>query len=159
PFTLIGATTRAGLLTSPLRDRFGVLFRLEYYSQDELTLIVKRSAEVLGVDIDEEGAREIARRARGTPRIANRLLKRVRDYAQVWADGRVTGPVAREALSLLDVDELGLDRVDRALLGTIIDKFGGGPVGVERSEEHTSELQSRENLVCRLLLEKKKFKS
>jgi Holliday junction DNA helicase, RuvB subunit len=131
PFTLIGATTRAGLLTSPLRDRFGVLFRLEYYSQDELTLIVKRSAEVLGVDIDEEGAREIARRARGTPRIANRLLKRVRDYAQVRADGRVTGPVAREALSLLDVDELGLDRVDRALLSTIIDKFDGGPVGVE----------------------------
>lgn len=131
PFTLIGATTRAGMLTSPLRDRFGVLFRLEYYSQDELVLIVRRAADVLGVEIDEDGAREIARRARGTPRIANRLLKRVRDYAQVRADGRVSGPVAREALSMLDVDELGLDRTDRVLLSTIIDKFDGGPVGVE----------------------------
>jgi len=131
PFTLIGATTRAGMLTSPLRDRFGVLFRLEYYTERDLMQIVTRAAQVLDVDVTEEGAREIARRARGTPRIANRLLKRVRDFAQVRADGRVTGPVAREALAMLDVDELGLDRVDRALLQTIIDKFGGGPVGVE----------------------------
>jgi len=131
PFTLIGATTRAGMLTSPLRDRFGVLFRLEYYTEQDLLEIVRRAADVLGVQADEEGAREIARRARGTPRIANRLLKRVRDFAQVRADGRVTGPVAREALAMLDVDELGLDRIDRVLLRTIIDKFDGGPVGVE----------------------------
>lgn len=131
PFTLIGATTRAGMLTKPLRDRFGVLFRLEYYKERDLLEIVRRAADVLGVEADEEGAREIARRARGTPRIANRLLKRVRDFAQVRADGKVTGPVAREALAMLDVDELGLDRIDRVLLSTIIDKFDGGPVGVE----------------------------
>lgn len=131
PFTLIGATTRAGMLTSPLRDRFGVLFRLEYYTERDLLEIVRRAADVLGVSADEEGAREIARRSRGTPRIANRLLKRVRDFAQVRADGRVTGAVAREALAMLDVDELGLDRIDRALIGIIIDKFDGGPVGVE----------------------------
>lgn len=131
PFTLIGATTRAGMLTSPLRDRFGVMFRLEYYTHDDLLQIVRRAADVLGVATDDEGALEIARRARGTPRIANRLLKRVRDFAQVRADGKVTGQVAREALAMLDVDELGLDRIDRELLSTIIDKFDGGPVGVE----------------------------
>lgn len=131
PFTLIGATTRAGMLTSPLRDRFGVLFRLEYYGQDDLQTIITRAAGVLGVDIDGDGAREVAGRSRGTPRIANRLLKRVRDYAQVRADGKLTGPVAREALALLDIDELGLDRTDRELLRTIIDVFDGGPVGVE----------------------------
>lgn len=119
------------MLTSPLRDRFGVMFRLEYYTHDDLLDIVRRAATVLGVVADDEGALEIARRARGTPRIANRLLKRVRDFAQVRADGKVTGEVAREALAMLDVDELGLDRVDRALLSTIIDKFDGGPVGVE----------------------------
>lgn len=131
PFTLVGATTRAGMLTSPLRDRFGMLFRLEYYAPDDLIAIVTRAATVLNVPIDEDGAREIARRARGTPRIANRLLKRVRDFAQVRADGRVTAPVARDALAMLEVDEQGLDGVDRGLLATIIDKFDGGPVGVE----------------------------
>jgi len=139
PFTLIGATTRAGMLTSPLRDRFGVLFRLEYYSHAELMAIVQRAAEVLGVKLLPEGAAEIARRARGTPRIANRLLKRVRDYAQVRADGVITGEVAREALSLLDVDDLGLDRTDRTLLLTIIEKFDGGPVGVETLAAATGE--------------------
>src|SRR5690606_5996460 len=139
PFTLIGATTRAGMLTSPLRDRFGVSFRLEYYSHAELMAIVQRAAEVLGVKLLPEGAAEIARRARGTPRIANRLLKRVRDYAQVRADGVITGQVAREALSLLDVDDLGLDRTDRTLLLTIIEKFDGGPVGVETLAAATGE--------------------
>jgi len=139
PFTLIGATTRAGMLTSPLRDRFGVSFRLEYYSHAELMAIVQRAAEVLGVKLLPEGAAEIARRARGTPRIANRLLKRVRDYAQVRADGVITGEVAREALSLLDVDDLGLDRTDRTLLLTIIEKFDGGPVGVETLAAATGE--------------------
>ena len=117
-------------LYDEVRDRFGVLFRLEYYKERDLLEIVRRAADVLGVEADEEGAREIARRARGTPRIANRLLKRVRDFAQVRADGKVTGPVAREALAMLDVDELGLDRIDRVLLSTIIDKFDGGPVGL-----------------------------
>ncbi|HEY8496611.1 MAG TPA: Holliday junction branch migration DNA helicase RuvB [Limnochordales bacterium] len=139
PFTLIGATTRAGMLTSPLRDRFGVLFRLEFYTQAELMAIVQRAAEVLGVKLLPDGAAEIARRARGTPRIANRLLKRVRDYAQVRADGVITGEVAREALGLLDVDDLGLDRTDRTLLLTIIEKFDGGPVGVETLAAATGE--------------------
>lgn len=131
PFTLIGATTRAGMLSSPLRDRFGVLFRLEYYTQADLQAIITRAADVLQVSIDEQGAQEVASRSRGTPRIANRLLKRVRDYAQVRADGKVTGRVAREALTMLDIDHLGLDRTDRHLLRTIIETFEGGPVGVE----------------------------
>jgi Holliday junction DNA helicase RuvB len=130
-FTLVGATTRAGLLTSPLRDRFGVVVRLDFYTQDELQVIVGRSAHLLQVRIDADGMAEIARRARGTPRIANRLLRRVRDYAQVRADGMVSREVACQALELLDVDALGLDKMDRQLLLTIIDKFGGGPVGLE----------------------------
>jgi Holliday junction DNA helicase RuvB len=131
PFTLIGATTRAGMLTSPLRDRFGVISRLEFYSQPDLRSIVQRAAGILQIAIDEAGAWEIARRARGTPRVANRLLKRVRDYAEVRADGVITGQVAKVALQLFEVDELGLDRVDRNLLLTIVEKFDGGPVGVD----------------------------
>ena len=130
-FTLVGATTRAGLLTSPLRDRFGVVMRLDFYSQEELQEILRRSAHLLRVGIDQEGTIEIARRSRGTPRIANRLLKRVRDFAQVRADGFITSEVAARALALLDVDDLGLDKMDRQLLEAIIDKFGGGPVGLE----------------------------
>ena len=130
-FTLVGATTRAGLLTSPLRDRFGVVMRLDFYSQEELQIILRRSADLLRVGIDDEGTVEIARRSRGTPRVANRLLKRVRDYAQVRADGFITSEVASQALKLLDVDDLGLDKMDRQLLEAIIDKFGGGPVGLE----------------------------
>ncbi len=131
PFTLVGATTRAGSLTSPLRDRFGIVLRLEFYNIDDLSAIVKRSAHILGVEIDAQGAQEIARRARGTPRIANRLLRRVRDYAEVKADGRVNGEVAARALDMLKVDSYGFDNMDRNLLTTIIDKFSGGPVGVE----------------------------
>lgn len=130
-FTLVGATTRAGLLTAPLRDRFGVVNKMEYYSTDELITIVKRSARVLGVEIDDDGALELARRSRGTPRLANRLLKRVRDYAQVRHDGVITRIVADEALDLLDVDKYGLDQADRTILLTIIEKFGGGPVGLD----------------------------
>ncbi len=130
-FTLIGATTRAGLLTSPLRDRFGVSFRLDFYRPEELATIVRRSARILNVPIDESGAIEIARRARGTPRIANRLLRRVRDFAQVRAQGVISGEVADQALALLEVDRRGFDKMDRAILLTIIDKFSGGPVGVE----------------------------
>jgi len=130
-FTLIGATTRAGLLTSPLRDRFGVSFRLDFYAPEELATIVRRSARILAVDIDDRGALEIARRARGTPRIANRLLRRVRDYAQVRADGHIDAEVADQALRMLEVDARGFDKMDRAILLTIIDKFSGGPVGVE----------------------------
>ena len=130
-FTLVGATTRAGLLTSPLRDRFGVVMRLDFYLQEELQEILRRSAQLLRVGIDQEGTVEIARRSRGTPRIANRLLKRVRDFAQVRADGFITAKVAAQALTLLDVDDLGLDKMDRQLLEAIIDKFGGGPVGLE----------------------------
>ena len=130
PFTLIGATTRAGLLTGPLRSRFGIVHRLDFYSEDDLTFIVKRSARILDVPIEEEGAREIARRSRGTPRIANRLLRRVRDFAQVRAQGVITDAVAKDALALLEVDAHGFDEVDRKLMLTIIDKFGGGPVGV-----------------------------
>jgi len=130
-FTLIGATTRAGLLTSPLRDRFGVINRLELYSTEELKQIVKRSAEILNIGIDENGADEIARRSRGTPRIANRLLKRVRDFAQIKAKGFIDGNVAEMALNALEVDKIGLDAVDRNMLMTIIDKFAGGPVGLE----------------------------
>ncbi|MCL6614260.1 MAG: Holliday junction branch migration DNA helicase RuvB [Firmicutes bacterium] len=138
-FTLVGATTRIGALTSPLRDRFGIVCRLEFYEPAELETIVQRSARVLSIPIEPEGASEIARRARGTPRVANRLLKRVRDYAQVRAGGRISLAVAREALRLLDVDELGLDRVDRLLLRSIIEKFDGGPVGLETLAAATSE--------------------
>lgn len=130
PFTLVGATTRAGLLTSPLRARFGIVHRLDFYSEADLEVIVRRSARLLGVPIDEAAAREIARRARGTPRVANRLLRRVRDYAQVRADGAITAEVAASALELLQVDEHGFDEADRRLLRTIIEKFSGGPVGL-----------------------------
>lgn len=130
-FTLIGATTRAGLLTSPLRDRFGVSFRLDFYRVEELMTILARSASILAVPIDEGGAHEIARRSRGTPRVANRLLRRVRDFAQVRAQGVITRTVSDEALTLLEVDHRGFDRMDRALLLTIIEKFEGGPVGIE----------------------------
>ncbi|MGE0703091.1 MAG: Holliday junction branch migration DNA helicase RuvB [Vicinamibacterales bacterium] len=130
PFTLVGATTRAGLLTSPLRARFGIVHRLEFYTAADLEEIVRRSARILNVPIADEAAAEIARRSRGTPRIANRLLRRVRDFAEVRADGTITADVADRALKLLEVDEYGFDEVDRKLLRTIIDKFGGGPVGV-----------------------------
>jgi Holliday junction DNA helicase RuvB len=131
PFTLVGATTRAGMLTNPLRDRFGIVARLEFYSTDELTRIVERSARLLAVEIDRQGAHEVAGRSRGTPRISNRLLRRVRDYAEVRADGSVTRAVADDALKMLDVDAVGLDVMDRKLLRAVIDKFGGGPVGVD----------------------------
>ena len=131
PFTLVGATTRAGMLTNPLRDRFGIVSRLEFYSADELSRIVMRSAGLLNVQMTPEGAFEIARRSRGTPRIANRLLRRVRDYAEVRADGRVNRQIADAALSMLDVDAVGLDIMDRKLLLAVMEKFGGGPVGVD----------------------------
>ncbi len=130
-FTLVGATTRAGMLTAPLRDRFGVVHRLEFYTNDELTEIIKRSANVFGVEMEIEGAREMARRSRGTPRLANRLLKRIRDFAQVKYDGRITKEVADFALDLLEVDKLGLDNIDREILTIMIEKFGGGPVGLD----------------------------
>lgn len=129
--TIIGATTRLALMTSPLRARFGVVYRVDFYDQPAMEAIVRRSARILGVGIDEGGVREIARRARGTPRVANRLLKRVRDYAQVRAEGRITEAVANKALAMLEVDELGLDDIDRRVLSTIIEKFEGGPVGLE----------------------------
>ena len=138
-FTLVGATTRAGQLSAPLRDRFGMLFRLEMYSPEELSQIVERSAGILGVDADKEGLLEIARRSRGTPRIANRMLKRVRDYAEVRAGGHISRDVAREALAMLDVDELGLDKVDRNMLNTMMDKFSGGPVGLDTLAANTGE--------------------
>ena len=131
PFTLVGATTRAGSLTSPLRDRFGIVQRLEFYSSDDLSTIVQRSARIFGVTLDISGANEIARRSRGTPRIANRLLRRVRDYAEVKFNGEITAEVARQALKLLDVDDNGFDMLDRKLLRAIIEKFDGGPVGVD----------------------------
>lgn len=131
PFTLVGATTRAGLLTSPLRDRFGIVQRLDFYSADELETIVRRSAGILNLPIDGDGARAIATRARGTPRVANRLLRRVRDFAEVEGDGVVTGKVAKAAMDVLQVDPHGLDALDRRLLRTIIEKFDGGPVGIE----------------------------
>lgn len=130
-FTLIGATTRAGSLTTPLRDRFGIMHRLELYNPDELNTIVTRSAKILGVEIDNKGSAEIARRSRGTPRIANRLLKRVRDYAAVLGDGRITEEIAKIALEKLEIDELGLDNIDRKILRTIIQSYSGGPVGIE----------------------------
>ena len=131
PFTLVGATTRAGQLTSPLRDRFGIVARLEFYSGEELTLIVQRAARLLGFELDEDGAQELARRSRGTPRIANRLLRRARDYAQMRADGAVTRAGADAARAMLDVDRQGLDGNDRRLLSAVVQKFGGGPVGVD----------------------------
>lgn len=138
-FTLVGATTRAGQLSAPLRDRFGMLFRLEMYSPEELCQIVERSAGILEIDADREGLLEIARRSRGTPRIANRMLKRVRDYAQVRAGGHISREIAREALSMLDVDELGLDKVDRNMLSCMMDKFSGGPVGLDTLAATTGE--------------------
>ena len=138
-FTLIGATTRAGALAAPLRDRFGVISRLEYYKQNELEFIVSRSADILDIHMDPEGASEIARRSRGTPRIANRLLKRVRDVAQVLGDGVITKEIADQALQRLDIDKLGLDRIDRRILSTIIEKFDGGPVGVDTIAASVSE--------------------
>ena len=131
PFTLIGATTRAGMIAGPLRDRFGVIARLELYSNEELSIIIKRSANILGIDIDKEAMIEIAKRSRGTPRIANRLLKRVRDFAQVIGEGKITLELADKALNLMEVDKLGLDHIDRRIIETIIDKFVGGPVGLE----------------------------
>jgi Holliday junction DNA helicase RuvB len=131
PFTLIGATTRAGLLTAPLRDRFGIVQRLEFYSPEELTRIVRRSSQILGIACDADGAGEIARRSRGTPRIANRLLRRVRDYAQVKGNGGIDSGIARAAMDMLKVDPEGFDELDRRMLGIIIDAFDGGPVGVE----------------------------
>ncbi len=138
-FTLVGATTRAGQLSAPLRDRFGMLFRLEMYTPEELRQIVERSAGILGVDADPEGLLEIARRSRGTPRIANRMLKRDRDYAEVKAGGHISRDIAREALALLDVDELGLDKVDRNILSCMMDKFAGGPVGLDTLAATTGE--------------------
>jgi len=138
-YTLIGSTTRAGLLTSPLRGRFGIVHFLEFYTADDLRHVVTRSAGILEVEIDDTGSQEIARRSRGTPRVSNRLLKRVRDYAQVRADGAVTGRVAEDALAMLEVDPLGLDELDRRLLRTIIEKFDGGPVGIETIAASLSE--------------------
>ena len=138
-FTLVGATTRAGMLTSPLRDRFGVISRLEMYGTEELMQIVTRSAGVLNIPIEPQGAREIALRSRGTPRIANRLLRRVRDYAVVMGDGRITGELAQMALNLLEIDPIGLDDIDRLILNTIIHKFGGGPVGLDTLSAATGE--------------------
>jgi Holliday junction DNA helicase RuvB len=141
PFTLVAATTRAGLLTGPLRSRFGIVHRLDFYSAEDLQRIVTRSAALLGVRLDTAGAAEIAGRSRGTPRIANRLLRRVRDFAQVRADGTISLQVARDALRLLDVDDRGFDEADRRLLLTIIDKFGGGPVGLSTLAAAISEDQ------------------
>ena len=138
-FTLIAATTRAGMLTSPLRDRFGISFRLELYTPEELAVIVMRSAKIMKIDCDHDGALEIASRSRGTPRIANRLIKRVRDYAQVRAGGKINAEVAQEGLDLLEVDMLGLDRTDRTMLETMIRKFGGGPVGLDTLAAITGE--------------------
>ncbi len=138
-FTLVGATTRAGQLSAPLRDRFGMLFRLELYTPEELAMIVRRSASILGVDAEPEGILEIARRSRGTPRIANRMLKRVRDYAQVKGGGVITVDVAREAIAMQGVDHLGLDKTDRTMLSTMMDKFGGGPVGLDTLAATTGE--------------------
>ncbi|MBP3231604.1 MAG: Holliday junction branch migration DNA helicase RuvB [Anaerovibrio sp.] len=131
PFTLIGATTRAGALAAPLRDRFGVISRLEYYKPEELVLVIKRAADILDIKIEDKGAMEIARRSRGTPRIANRLLKRVRDFAQIIGDGVITDRIADDALLRLEVDRMGLDRTDRSILSTMINKFTGGPVGID----------------------------
>ncbi|MCI6378611.1 MAG: Holliday junction branch migration DNA helicase RuvB [Clostridiales bacterium] len=138
-FTLVGATTRAGLLSAPLRDRFGMLFRLEMYTPEELSAIVRRSAGILNVRAEDDGILEIARRSRGTPRIANRMLRRVRDFAQIRAEGVITREVARQSMDMQDVDELGLDKLDRTMLATVMDKFGGGPVGLETLSAMTGE--------------------
>ena len=138
-FTLIGATTRAGMLSSPLRDRFGISFRLEMYTPEQLAIIVERSAKILKVDIEHDGALEIASRSRGTPRIANRLIRRVRDFAEVRGDGRITVENAREALDILEIDELGLDNTDRTMLSVMIERFGGGPVGLDTLAATTGE--------------------
>lgn len=147
-FTLVGATTRAGALSSPLRDRFGIIDRLEYYTSEELEEIIIRAASILEIPIEREGARELATRARGTPRIANRLLKRVRDFAQVKGEGVITAAIARWALDLLEVDRMGLDRVDRLLLETIVNKFDGGPVGVDTLAAATQEAVETIEDVC-----------
>jgi len=139
PFTLIGATTRYALLSPPLRDRFGAVYRLDFYQEEDIAGLVRRNAAILHIVIEDEGAQEIARRARGTPRVANRLLRRVRDYAQVMADGIITEQVAKEALARLEIDELGLDEVDHKILHSIIDKFDGGPVGIETIAASISE--------------------
>lgn len=139
PFTLIGATTKAGALASPLRDRFGVISRLEYYTPESLVFIIKRSAEILNIPIEDRGALEIARRSRGTPRVANRLLKRVRDFAQIKGDGIITDEIADTALAMLEIDKMGLDHIDRNILLTMINKFGGGPVGLETLAAAVSE--------------------
>jgi Holliday junction DNA helicase RuvB len=131
PFTLVGATTRTGLLTSPLRDRFGILQRLEFYAVNDLADILRRSASILGISLDQRGAHEVARRSRGTPRIANRLLRRVRDFAQVYAGGNICGEIADRALNMLDIDQQGFDPLDRSLLLAMLEKFSGGPVGVD----------------------------
>lgn len=138
-FTLIGATTRAGLIASPLRDRFGITIRLEFYSSEELSAIIRRSAGILGIKITEDGVAEIARRSRGTPRVANRLLKRIRDFAEVTGDGVITGEVAREGLKMLEIDEKGLDATDRQMLESLILKYGGGPVGLDALAASISE--------------------
>ena len=139
PFTLVGATTRAGLLTSPLRDRFGIIQRLEFYSTEELTRIVNRSAEIIGTDIDEAGSTEVAKRSRGTPRISNRLLRRVRDYSEVKEDGKIDSACANKALDMLSIDKNGFDHMDRRLLMTMIEKFEGGPVGIDSLSAAISE--------------------
>ena len=139
PFTLIGATTRTGLLTPPLRDRFGVILRLEFYRPEELDQIVSRTATLLGIQLDKEGSLEIAKRSRGTPRVANRLLKRVRDYAQIEAEGIITHSVAAKGLDILEVDDKGLDKMDRQIMLTIIEKFDGGPIGIDTLSAALSE--------------------
>lgn len=139
PFTLIGATTKAGMLTNPLRDRFGVICRLELYNEDELKVIVKRSAKILNIEIDDQACLDIAKRSRGTPRIANRLLKRVRDYAEVLGTGKITKEITDQALAKMEIDELGLDFIDRKILESIINKFGGGPVGLDTLSATISE--------------------
>ena len=156
-FTLVGATTRAGLLTAPLRDRFGVVHHLEFYTEEELFAIIMRSARVLGVQIEEDGARQIASRSRGTPRLANRFLKRVRDFAQVRCGGVITGQVASDALDLLEVDKMGLDSTDRRVLLTMIEKFGGGPVGIETLAAALSEDVGTLEDVCEPYLLKSGF--
>jgi Holliday junction DNA helicase RuvB len=138
-FTLIGATTRAGLVTAPLRSRFGIVHRLEFYTPEDLVTIVRRSASILGIKVDDDGAFELARRSRGTPRVANRLLRRARDFAQVRAQGHITLAVAREALQMLGVDEHGLDEVDRTLMLTVLEKYAGGPVGLSTLAASISE--------------------
>ena len=148
PFTLVGATTRSGQLTGPLRDRFGFTAHMEFYSADELTIVISRSAAILGIELRPDGAAEIARRSRGTPRIANRLLRRVRDYAQVRADGAITLDVARAALAVYDVDEMGLDRLDRAVLSVLCRSFGGGPVGLTTLAVAVGEEPSTVEEVC-----------